>query len=203
MKSLAAVAGLSAGLALSATTASAADFIVDALANSANSGGGTGLSTIDLVAGQAFTSTVDPNDLWSAGPLPRWSNADGLVHLVATGTDESGEAAGTLIGRDFGLLTIDGFSAPFGSLVGQIGTGTDSYRLLGTNFTGTAWGDGTLTLFYWDNLTPDNEGSVTANIVSGGGGLGLVPEPASWALMIVGFACAGGLMRRRRALGFT
>lgn len=201
MKSLAAVAGLVAGLALT-TSASAAEFIVDASTNSASRGPGAGLVTIDLVSGQSFTSTVNPDDLWSAGALPRWSNADGLIHLVSTGSDESGAAAGTLIGRDFGLLTINGFSAPFGSLVGQIGTGPGSYRLLGTDFTGTAWADGSLTLFYWDNFAADNTGTVTASVVSGGG-IGLVPEPASWAMMVTGFGFAGGLLRRRRTLALA
>jgi hypothetical protein len=34
--------------------------------------------------------------------------------------------------------------------------------------------------------------------VVGGGGVGGVPEPASWALMIGGFGMAGGMLRRRR-----
>jgi hypothetical protein len=33
-----------------------------------------------------------------------------------------------------------------------------------------------------------------------GGGVGVVPEPAAWALMIGGFAIMGGVLRRRRAL---
>ena len=37
----------------------------------------------------------------------------------------------------------------------------------------------------------------------GGGGAGAVPEPASWALMIVGFGAAGAMLRRRRAAAFV
>lgn len=187
------VAGLVAGLSL-AGSANAATFVVDARLHSSNSGAGTGLSTLAFTAGDAIMVSVDPDDLWSAGALPRWSNADGLVgNRFATGTDESGEAAGTLIGQNFGLLDIGGFLAPFGSLVGQIGAGPGSYRLLGTNFSGTAWASGDLVLYYWDTFTDDNSGRITVDIASA-----IVPEPASWALMIGGFGLAGAVLRRRR-----
>jgi hypothetical protein len=193
MKYRLALAAAAAGLSL-ASSAGATVFIVDALGNSADSGAGTGLSTIDLNLGDAFSVTVGLDDLWNAGALPRWSNADGLTgDRFATGTDESGEAAGTLIGMDFGLLNIGGFSAPYGALVGQIGTGPGSYRLIGTNFSGNAWATGTLKLFYWDTFTPDNSGSVAADVLAA-----LVPEPATWAMMILGFGTAGALLRRRR-----
>lgn len=197
MKFRLALAGLVAGLSFS-TTAGAAVFIVDALADSADSGAGTGLSTVGVTAGDLLNVTVGLDDLWSAGALPRWSNADGLTgDRFATGTDESGEAAGTLIGSNFGLLMINGFSAPYGSLVGQIGTGPSSYRLLGTNFSGPAWDTGALTLFYWDTFTADNSGSVAADVVVRSLS---VPEPATWAVMITGFGLGGAVLRRRRAL---
>ncbi|HEX7944135.1 MAG TPA: PEPxxWA-CTERM sorting domain-containing protein [Phenylobacterium sp.] len=193
MKYPLALAAVAAGLSL-ASAANATVFIVDALADSANSGAGTGLSTIDLNLGDAFSVTVALDDLWNAGALPRWSDANGLTgDRFATGTDESGEAAGTLIGTNFGLLDIGGFSAPYGALVGQIGTGPGSYRLIGTNFAGNAWATGTLKLFYWDTFTDDNSGSVAADILTA-----LVPEPATWAMMIGGFGMAGTMLRRRR-----
>jgi hypothetical protein len=193
MKYRLALAAAAAGLSL-ASAANATVFIVDAVANSSDSGAGTGLSTIDLNAGDAFSVTVAPDDLWNAGALPRWSDANGLTgDRFATGTDESGEAAGTQIGTNFGLLDIGGFSAPYGALVGQIGTGPGSYRLIGTNFSGAAWATGTLKLFYWDTFTGDNSGSVAANVLTA-----LVPEPATWAMMIGGFGAAGAMLRRRR-----
>ena len=197
MKFRLALAGLAAGLSFT-TTAGAAVFIVDALADSSNSGAGTGLATVAVTTGDLINVTVGLDDLWNAGALPRWSNADGLVaDRFATGTDESGEAAGTLIGTNFGLLDIGGFSAPYGSLVGQIGTGPGSYRLLGTSFSGAAWDTGTLTLFYWDTFTADNTGSVAADVVVRSL---TVPEPATWAVMIAGFGTAGAVLRRRRAV---
>jgi hypothetical protein len=135
------------------------------------------LATVALAGGQSFTVSAAVTDLWSAGALPRWSNADGLTGpLFATGSDESGQPAATLIGTNFGLHTQFSFSAPYGSLVGEIG---GTYLLLGTNYAGTApAGGGTLTLFYWDSNNGDNTGSIrvtidtpVAHVPEGGAGL--------------------------------
>lgn len=40
-------------------------------------------------------------------------------------------------------------------------------------------------------------GSVIITDPNAGGGVGLVPEPATWMMMILGFGCAGSLLRRR------
>lgn len=181
---------LVAGFAgISATSAQAV--VVEAYTNS--SSGGTGGSTgVFLNAGQNFTVTVDPNDLWSAGALPRWSNADGLTgpRLAVLG-DESGEAPGTLIGQDFGLWFQDGVSLPFGTLVGKIGAG--GFFEIGTSFSGPANATGELKLYYWDSNFGDNTEFVTATISA-------VPEPSTWAMMILGFAGVGYLAYRRRNL---
>ena len=191
MKFAYALAGLAAGTII-AGGANAAVYTVEALTHSANGGAGTGLATLAFAAGDEFSLSADLDDLWSAGALPRWSNADGLTgDRFATGTDESGQAAGVQIGQDFGLLNIDGFAAPYGGLVGQIGAGPGSYRLLGTSFSGPAWASGTLVLYYWDTFTADNANSVDVTITA-------VPEPAAWAIMIAGFGLAGAALRRRR-----
>ncbi len=185
-RSLAALAA-TAALAL-AGTAHATAYVVDAAGNS--SSGGTGATTVALVAGEAFTVNVDAGDLWNAGALPRWSNADGLTHdLFATGSDDSGQATGTQIGQDFGLYTQGNLTAAYGTLVGRIGNG--DYFVVGTSFSGVAASSGVLQLFYWDSNSGDNSQFVTANVTA-------VPEPASIALLLAGLGAVGFTARRRR-----
>jgi hypothetical protein len=83
------------------------------------------------------------------------------------------------------------FSAPFGSLVGRVGT---QYQILGTNFTGSFANAGTLELFYWDSNNGDNFGTITAHVSTVDSG---VPEPATWAMMLIGFGAIGLRIRHR------
>jgi len=193
MKTFAAAA--LAASTLFAIPATAATFVVAAQGNS--SSGSTGLATLSFNAGDAFTVTADASDLWSAGSLPRYSNAGGLTaNLFATGADESGQAAGTQIGQSFGTWSQNGFSAPHGALVGQIGT---DYYLLGTSFTGVAASAGVLNLFYWDNNNGDNTGDISVTV----NGLAAVPEAATWTLLVAGFGISGAAIRRRRRAGIA
>jgi hypothetical protein len=188
-KSLIAAIGLTVALAsMFAEPSRAVTVTVDAFSNS--SSGGVAATT-PLTAGENFTVTVDPNDLWNAGPLPRWSNANGLIGAdrVATGIDDSGLPAGTVIGQAFPLWTQDGLTAPFGALVGQIGNG--ALFLIGTNYSGFSASSDTLKLFYWDSNFADNTGFVTAFVTD-------VPELSTWAMFLVGFACFGFVSYRRR-----
>ncbi len=181
---------LKSGLAIAAigmaTSASAAVFVVKAIDHSSASN--APLSTIALSIGQIFTVSSDLNDLWNAGALPRYSDANGLVgNRFATVLDDSGQLVGTQIGQNFGSYTQFGHTAAFGSLVGRIG---GVYQTLGANFNGAAWGTGNLELFYWDSNSGDNSGQIAFNIAA-------VPEPATWLMMIAGFGLIGGMMRRR------
>jgi hypothetical protein len=181
---------VSLSLALAGGAAGAADFVVDALLNSST--GGTGVSTVSLTAGDSFSVLVATTDLWNAGALPRWSNANGLTGpLFATGTDDSGEAAGTQIGANFGTHTQGNLSAAFGTLVGQIDGG--DFFVVGTSFNGVASDTGTLKLFYWDSNFGDNTQFITARVT-----VGAIPEPETYALMLAGLGLVGWTARRRR-----
>jgi len=189
MKKFALLASAAVAVTL-AKPASAAVIIVKAFDHSSNSGSGTGLNTgIGLTFGQTLTITSSTNDLWSAGALPRYSDATGLIgNRFATAADDSGQLVGTQIGKNWGILTIGGFSAPYGALVGKI---NGVYQYLGANFSCPAWQTGNLTLFYWDSYTPDNFGEIAFNVNT-------IPESATWLMMLAGFGAVGFALRRRR-----
>jgi hypothetical protein len=186
-------------LAVAAGSAQALTYTVDAHDNSSTFG--VGKATIHLIAGQTFSVTADPADLWSSGPSLRWSNADGQIsQLYATGSDDSGKAAGTLIGIEWRRLwgrwhgspilwTQGNLTAPFGALVGQIGDG--DYFLVGTSYTGRAAAGGTLKLFFWDTNNDDNAQSISAKVTG-------VPEPMTGALMFGGLGAMAFVARRRQ-----
>jgi hypothetical protein len=139
------------------------DFNVFAQAHSSNNGVGAGLDTGIMLEGGPFAVTVNQNDLWNAGALPRWSNADGLIQqLIATGTDDSGQAPGTEIGIDWPTNHTEGtFTEDFGTLVGAVGANRFT---LGTSFNSTPPAMGTLKLFYWDVNAGDNTEKVTVRV---------------------------------------
>lgn len=161
--------------------------VVNALANSTS--GGTPLVTgLTFAAGQQFKITSSTNDLWSAGALPRYSDANGIVNRTATAADDSGQPVGSQIGGNFGSYTQGNLTANFGSLVAV--TGVNTFQLLGANGVFTSTG-GPLNLGYFDSNNGDNFGSITFSISA-------VPEPATWAMMILGMGAVGGAMRVRR-----
>ena len=177
-----------------ATPAAAVPMSFDVFAQANSSTGGSGLDTgISLTLGDVFTVTVAVDDLWNAGNLPRWSNADGLVtDLFSTGTDDSGVLpAGTKIGQPFSDWTQNGLTAPFGSLVGSLG---GTFFVLGTSFNGPAPATGNLLLYYWDQNNGDNTEFVTALVNSPPG---QAPTPGTLALLGTALAVLASRKRRR------
>ena len=174
-------------------SANATLITVDARNNS-TSGGGVGMGTgINLNLGDYFSASAALDDLWSAGNLPRWSNADGLVmDLFATGSDESGQAAGTKIGRNFGLYNQHGLSLPYGTLVGSLG---GNFFAMGTSYSGNAIASGELLLWYWDVNRGDNTGAIDVMISTRDSSA--VPEPSVVGLFGLGLLGLG-LVRRKR-----
>ncbi|WP_231735571.1 hypothetical protein [Novosphingobium sp. CCH12-A3] len=167
------IGSISAGLA--DTGQNLVQVVVQALGNSYT--GGQLLPIFDVVQGQTFTVSSSTNDLWSAGPLPRFSDADGLVAFrLSTAQDDSGVQPGTQIGAQFGSLTIGNFTAPFGALVGEV---AGQRVLVGANGTITAPATGTLSVGYWDSNSGDNTGSISFNFGLGAGSGGPASNPAS------------------------
>ena len=187
---------LSMALLCAATASQAVPvFTVDAKLNSST--GGVGLSTVLLTVGQSFSVFSGINDLASAGPLPRFSDANGLTgpDRFANALDDSGQPVGTKIGTNFGLRTQGGLSAPFGALVGQINPG--SFFFLGRAFSGPAPATGLLKLFYFDSNGADNTGSYNVSITNNVPST-VVPEPETYALMLAGLTVMGFVTRRQR-----
>jgi hypothetical protein len=177
--------------ASSMAMAASGDFVVDAFGNSTT--GGTGVATFNLIAGQQFSVSVGLNDLWNAGDLPRWSNADGLNGNLtyANGMDSQVPvyASGTQIGQTFVDWSQNGLTAAYGSLVGQIDNGV--FFKIGTSYTGSASATGLLKLYYFDENAYDNSGSISAQITA-------VSEPEPYAMVLAGLFLMGGIVRRRK-----
>ena len=157
-------------LAVSGLAAASTAGIVDAAGNSL--GGGTAFDTgYFVVAGQSFSVTANPNDLWdNSGTDPTYlSNADG---------------------HSFQMADIDGLTDAIGSLVGEIGNGPLFH--VGTNLSSTlATSSGELKLFYFDTDAYNNTGAVHVDV-------SVVPEPTNIALMGLALG-AFALTRRRKA----
>jgi PEP-CTERM motif len=119
---------------------------------------------LDLTPSTTYDFTViDPATIWSAGsdiPFSRDSTANGINPAF------------------YGVWTMDGFTANYGALVGDAG---GTLFLIGTGPTVLKGLSGELTVGYWDSYYPDNSGSQQLSV-------SIVPEPSTWAMMLLGFA---------------
>lgn len=160
--------------------------------------GGVGVST-NVFAGEFFTVTVNLNDLWNAGAVPRWSNANGLTgpDLITdggfdlpSGISQDAIPGGTIGPGTFGNWSQGGLSAPYGTLVGSWGNNPGSFFYIGASYDGIAQ-HSILNLHYFDSINGDNSGSILANVTS-------VPEPETYALMLAGLGIVGFTARRKK-----
>ncbi len=195
--------GLAAAFVFSLPAQSMATVVqVKALENSTSGGVGVAVP-LSFTIGDSFTVSVNPLDLWNAGALPRWSNANGLTgsNLLATGAadtngDNPGVPAGTVIGPgSFGSWTQGGLTAPYGTLVGEWSNSVGTFFSIGTNYAGLAVASA-LNLYYFDSYAPDNTGSILAdvNITN----MSAVPEPETYGMMLLGLGLISIVGLRRR-----
>ena len=166
----AAVAGM-ASLALSAGASAATTVTVQATTPF----GGWLDTGLNLSAGATYDLAVNnPATLWSAGsdiPFPRSSTADGIPANAG-----------------YGQQTMAGYTFNFGALVGDVG---GTLFLIGASPVSVTGLSGELTVGYWDSYYGDNSGAQSLTISA-------VPEPASWAMMLIGVGAVGGALRSRR-----
>jgi hypothetical protein len=92
---------------------------------------------------------------------------------------------------------LDSLPDPSTFVGGHSAVASSSYAL---NYTGTfTLAAPTQLAFLTEDYFPgDNAGGVSLSIARAGDAIGAVPEPATWAMMIVGFGAAGIALRRRR-----
>ena len=172
------------GLVFSASAfATTYTYNTDASINS--TGGGTkssplGGSPLILTAGEQFTVSTDPSQIWLGADTPGDPNA-GTLTTTANGTTNPYWNLGHL-----GFFLPGLPSVQIGSLIGEI-NGVYAFIGAGTK-TFTAWETGALTFQYADINKSDNAGIIVSNVT--------VPEPMTPVL--VGFGLLALLAMRRK-----
>jgi PEP-CTERM motif-containing protein len=80
--------------------------------------------------------------------------------------------------------------------------GAGNFFLIGTSFSGVApAGGGDLLLWFFDQNNSDNTEHITATVTTDS--VGGVPEPSTWAMMILGFFGIGFVAHRKRKSGLA
>jgi hypothetical protein len=159
----------------------------------------TGLGAHDSLSVSFTAAFLDSWDSTDGAPAPDYLNIylDGVQVLQLTSAAASGSV--TVLGGGTEVAFGDLFDSAGGyyshDRIVDMSTAssltfahTGSSFVLGISASGAGWQGGDDESWGIDNL------SITANQGAGGG----VPEPASWALMILGFGGAGAALRGRR-----
>lgn len=125
------------------------------------------------------------------------SGSGGITQAVATTAGLSYEFSFAFSHNLFAGLAAASASYSIGGLTGVVTHSTGSTSDLDwTVLTGRFVATGPTTTFSFTNLT----GGQNEGVLLDGISLSAVPEPATWALMILGFGAVGAAMRRRRAV---
>ena len=155
----------------------------DAYANSTGGGAPStpiGNASLFLTAGEQFTVSTDPNQMWSGADTPGDPNGQ-ILTSNANGTTSP-----------YWKVNLNGAGAvEIGSLVAEI-NGIYTFIGAGTN-TFTAWETGYLALQYADVNYGDNRGTIVSTVA--------VPEPTSVALLALGLLALFGFTYGRRSKG--
>ena len=174
--------------------------------NLAPNGGVTPYGTTAIIEGVTFVDTevnlVDAN--FALGAFPS-SIQYGSDYLEWEGSDPSVltitlPSLYTAVGFDFTELR--GRAAPFTFVVDGVSTtvnGTMPIQFFGYT-SATAFSTLTISLPFQSGFDIGNYGSIDNFTYGNVGGGGVVPEPATWAMMIIGFGAAGSMIRRRKAV---
>jgi hypothetical protein len=151
---------------------------------------------------QSFWTLDDAHIINSLGSIAQLGsfNFDGLGGVTATLTNASGFAI-VYTGLQFytnnaiGNFTLDGFDVPTGVLAGGLPSSLALDPGQSTSFSFGGASPGTYQLFLADVAAVSNPAE-TFRIGFGAA----IPEPSSWALMLIGFGALGGAIRWRRKI---
>lgn len=195
--------GLVAALACSAAVPASAAYIVD-ITQQGNNVVATGSGSISLVGltspGSGFGGgyiDADHAELTVGTGQTNAYSTTVLVGPTSFGTQHykaADSSTGAIVGvnaRPSMISAVDFIIVPFQYQSGaDLGTSTSTY--LNTTFADLGLTAGSSYTWTW-GIGADRD-SFTINVLSGA-----VPEPATWALMILGFGLVGAAMRRRSA----
>ncbi len=178
-----------------------------------------------ILLGSSTSGSGRTYELWSEGAQVTWAVAEAAAigrggHLASIGNAAENAFVYALVDDHLATVYNSNGSNWFGPWLGGVRTGPSSFGWSdGTPFTFTNWGAGEpnnvgnqeTNIHLWavgsDPIDTAGEGAtwndlgalsgqfVTAYVVELSA---VVPEPATWALMIVGFGAAGTAMRRDR-----
>ena len=137
------------------------------------------VSQIEAIVGTAFNIAIDVNTTGAASEILR-----------------SFEVLDTTLGTTLAHYT---GSANIGN-VNNNGNGFGDYSLNTVDLTGLASTDGILFHAVWDHAV---DGGESFFLVRDNSSVGGVPEPSTWAMMVLGFAGIGFMAYRRKSHGGT